>query len=301
MSSNNQPLVSCLIPFYNHNHFIKRTLDSILEDTYSNKEIIIINDGSSDKDDSSITTWISSHKDQIKINYISRKNIGLTKTLNELIGIAKGKYIVLCASDDYLINNTITNRVAILEKNPHKLLLLSDAIVVDNNNNKTHNSSLTELYTADLEKYYSDDGLKEEIINQWSIAGATHLINKDLYDKVGLYNEDLIVEDFDFFLRVSAKNYILFDNQQVSAYRQHETNVSNDKEKEYKMKKDLYNAASTHLNLFQEPHKTMLLDKVNYYNALVKREESFSKQLKKRTKKFRYKIKDLFRKRKKNV
>ena len=56
--STKQPLVSFIIPFYNHNHFVKQTLDSILDDTYSNKEIIIINDGSPDPNDDNITKWI---------------------------------------------------------------------------------------------------------------------------------------------------------------------------------------------------------------------------------------------------
>lgn len=295
MTTNNIPLVSILIPYYNHNNFIQYTLNSILEDTYQNKEIIIINDGSTIKDDSNITKWIDKHKSKINIKYMSRKNLGVTKTLNELISLSSGKYILLCASDDYLINDTISHRISILEKNPSKLMLLSDAIVVDNNNNKLYDSSLSGLYNANLDKYTKDDGLKEEIIKNWSVAGATHLINKELYNKVGLYNENMIVEDFDFFLRVVAKNYILFYNQKVSAYRQHDTNVSNDKEKEFLMKKDILSASSTHIKLFDEPYKGMLENQINYYKAYVKKEESFLKKIQKKTKKARYKIKNLFK------
>jgi len=298
MPTDNLPLVSCAIPYYNHKEFITYTLDSIIQDTYPNKEIILINDGSSDKDDSCIIEWIEANKNKININYISRENRGLTKTLNELISLANGKYILLCASDDYLINNTITKRVELLEKNPQKLLLLSDAIVVDNDNKELYKSSLSQLYKADLDAYKNDESLKKEIITNWSIAGATHLINKKLYDEIGLYNEELIVEDFDFFLRAVAKDYILFYNEQVSAYRQHETNTSSDTTKTLRIKQDIYNSAMKHLHLFEEPYKTMLLDLANSYLNAIQREKSFLKKLKKRTKKFRYKIKNLFKKNK---
>jgi Glycosyltransferases involved in cell wall biogenesis len=105
MNTNKLPLVSILIPFYNHNHFIKQTLDSIKEDTYENKEIIIINDGSSNPEDSNITNWMQQHP-EIQTTYIKRENRGVTKTLNELIRMANGDYILPCASDDYFIENT---------------------------------------------------------------------------------------------------------------------------------------------------------------------------------------------------
>jgi len=299
MNTTDKPLVSFIIPFYNHNHFVKKTLDSMFEDSYPNKEIIIINDGSSNKDDSNIQKWIKEHKDKIDITYVSRKNVGLTKTLNELISLAKGKYIVLCASDDYLINNTVTKRVEILQNNPDKLMVLSDAIVVDDDDNKVLESSLSELYTANKENYKTDDGLKHEIITNWSVAGATHLIDKKLFEEIGLYNEELIVEDLDFFLRAVAKDYIIFYDEKVSAYRQHDTNMSGNPKKALRMHQDLYKSVTTHSKLFNEKFKNLLLEKAVFYEEQIKhykREQSFSKQFKKRTQKFRHKIKNIFKK-----
>jgi glycosyltransferase involved in cell wall biosynthesis len=271
----------------------------MFNDSYPNKEIIIINDGSSNKDDSNITNWIEKHKDKIDIKYISRKNVGLTKTLNELISLSNGKYIVLCASDDYLINDTVTKRVELLQQNPDKLMVLSDAIVVDNNDKKIMDSSMSELYTANKENYKTDDGLKYEIITNWSIAGATHLIDKKLYEEIGLYNKNLIVEDWDFFLRAVAKDYILFYDEKVSAYRQHDTNLSSNPKKALRMHEDLYNSALKHLNLFDEKYKKLLLEKIEFYKEQIKhykREQSFSKQLKKKTRNIRHKIKNIFKK-----
>ena len=73
----NKPLVSFLIPYYNHKQYIGQTLDSILNDTYPNKEIIIINDGSTDTDISVINNWIERNNNILPINFISRENKGL--------------------------------------------------------------------------------------------------------------------------------------------------------------------------------------------------------------------------------
>jgi glycosyltransferase involved in cell wall biosynthesis len=176
MSTNDFPLVSVIIPFYNHNHFIKKTLDSILEDTYPNKEIIILNDGSSNPDDSNITNWIEQYKDTIEIRYIKRDNKGLTKTFNELIKMAYGEYILPCASDDYFINNTITKRVEILQENESKntLILLSDNIVVDDSGQLLYGSNLFEYRQVDIQKLVSAEGLKYSIISnvRFTIAFA---------------------------------------------------------------------------------------------------------------------------------
>jgi glycosyltransferase involved in cell wall biosynthesis len=298
MNTNNFPLVSVLIPFYNHNRFIKKTLDSILEDSYPNKEIIIINDGSTDPDDSNITHWIDKHKDSIKIIYTKRENKGLTKTFNELLKLSVGQYIVVCASDDYLINNTIAKRVELLEQveSQNKLILVSDNIVVDDHNKLLFTSNLFELRHTDIEKLSSDEGLKYSIIKQWSFAGPSWIANRRLFDEFGLYlDENLLVEDWDFFLRVVANNFALFYNEKVSAYRWSPKNSNRNDAFTKKLKEDLRQTALKNSVLFDEPYKQWLLD---YYNAEEDKGIQYwikyinpIRYIRTRTKPWRYKLK----------
>ena len=148
MNLSNKPLVSVIIPYYNHNRFVKKTLDSILEDTYPNKEIIIINDGSTELDSSNLENWIDTNRNFINIIYKKRTNKGITKTLNEMINLSSGKYIALIASDDYFINNTFSKRVDILENNKTKLMLVADAIVVDDDGKLLFQSAMFEQRKA---------------------------------------------------------------------------------------------------------------------------------------------------------
>jgi len=276
MNLDSQPLVSILIPFYNHNHFIKFTLDSILEDTYPNKEIIIINDGSSNPDDSNIVSWIKEHKDKISITYIQRENRGVTKTLNELITLSKGRYIVISASDDYLINNTLQKRVQLLQENPHKLLLLSDNIVVNDNGEQIYGSNLFEYRKSKKKNYTNENKLKQTIITRWSAAGACFMVNKKIYKEIGNYDETLIVEDWDFFLRAVAKNLILFYDEKVSAYRLHDNNTINNPNVALKMNQNQAFVARKNLHLFSFPYNIYLFRRyIKYMIKVRKREEKF--------------------------
>jgi glycosyltransferase involved in cell wall biosynthesis len=268
MNTNKLPLVSILIPFYNHNHFIKQTLDSIKEDTYENKEIIIINDGSSNPDDSNILKWVNEHP-EVKVQYIKRENKGLTKTLNELIDLARGEYILVCASDDYLINNTINSRIAILKNKPEKMILISDNIVVDNESQVISNSNLFEFRRKGKKtNYFTDNGLKKELIGRWALAGPCFLAKKEIYTTIGKYDESLIIEDWDFFLRAAAKNLILFYDAKVSAYRIHENNTIKNPDISLRMYENHIFVAKKNLKLFTFPFNLYLMRR--YIKHLIK-------------------------------
>lgn len=221
------PLVSVIIPAYNHQQYITYTLNSVLDDTYSNKEIIVINDGSKDDTDSVITEWKRMHDNEIQITYISRENKGICATLNDLIGLAKGKYIIVIASDDILYGNTITQRVNILEKNEinGKLVLIGDALVIDENNNIIGPSSM-EMNKGNKDKFKTNKGILEEMITKPSTVGAISLINKSIYNIIGLYPEDSYVEDWFFYQRAAGLKAILFWDHPVSLYRVHSSNMS---------------------------------------------------------------------------
>lgn len=84
------PLVSVLIPAFNHARFVQRCLDSVLEDPYPSKEIVIINDGSSDDTGEQIAAWIALHGHRVPVQFVQRSNRGVAATLNELALRARG-------------------------------------------------------------------------------------------------------------------------------------------------------------------------------------------------------------------
>jgi len=258
----NKALVSFLIPYFNHKQYVGQTLDSILNDTYPNKEVIIINDGSTDTDVGVINDWISMNSKILPIKFISRENKGITKTFNELARTSKGKYIVFCASDDYLINNTIKDRVSILENNQEKMVLIADTTVVDSNSKIIHKSSLDDWLPHKLsnkKNYFSDEGLAYEIINRWKLNGPCSMMNKKLFIESGGYDEALFLEDWDFYLRAAAQKSIIYYDQKVAAYRVHRKNFSS--KSKLKLTYSLYLSAKKSYPLFSNPYKKQLFIK----------------------------------------
>lgn len=278
---NNYPLISIIIPYYNHNNFVEKTLDSVLEDPYPNKEIIIINDGSTENDSSNLLTWIDENGNNIKIIYKKRENKGITKTINELITLASGQYIALIASDDYFINGTFGKRVKFLQQHPDKLMLVSDAMVVDDDGNLLFESAMFEQRGAKKKRYFSNHRLKKEIITRWSVVGPTGFIDRRLFDIVGNYDENLMIEDWDFYLRVAAKNLLIFFDEKVAAYRWHASNMSKNKESEYKRDLCLCQTLQKNIKNFSFPYNFLVWKKTHKCFQKLKQHKNNEKDDKK--------------------
>lgn len=219
--SESTPLVSVLIPLYNHAAYISRCLDSILEDGYPCVEIIIIDDGSKDNSAALAGQWRSENKaDAVtRFELITRPNKGLTKTLNELVSLASGKYIALLASDDYLLPGGITARLEYLQSNLHKLAVFGDCIVVNEQGEQTHASGIADLYGGHIDCLVNDDLLATELIFNWCVPGPGFMATAKMYNMIGLYDESLTIEDWDMYLRIVATGKLGFVSSPVAAYR----------------------------------------------------------------------------------
>ncbi|MDX1696671.1 MAG: glycosyltransferase [Thiohalobacterales bacterium] len=224
MTDSQLPLITVRIPAYNHERYVRRALDSVLEQRYPNLEIVIIDDGSTDATAARIREWIDQHGDEIDIRFISRENRGISATLNELIQLSNGEYLVGLASDDYLTPDSISIRYEYLASHPDKQAVIGDVTVVDENGELLHDSGLSGLHTANKENYLTDRGLKKEIIQNWSVPGSSIMVRRELHDMIH-FDERLQFEDRDFYLKMIAGNLLGFVDRKVSCYRVHGRNA----------------------------------------------------------------------------
>lgn len=111
---NNKILISVVLPVYNAENYLPDAIESILNQTYSNLELIIINDGSTDESLNIMKQWYE--KDQ-RIKIISRENKGLIYSLNEGINIAKGEFIARMDADDISLPTRLEKQLAYLTQN----------------------------------------------------------------------------------------------------------------------------------------------------------------------------------------
>ena len=215
--------ISFLIPSYNHSSYITYTLDSIFADAESlDYEIIIIDDGSTDESKHKIESWRELHSNvDLKVTY--RENRGLCATLNELVCKASGEIVRLCASDDAIYAGSSLDILNTFEVS-EALVLVGDALVIDGSNHIASHSAIQQ-HGGDVSKMLTPDGLKREIVSNWSIPGPCFAMRRQIYSVVGYYSEDLLVEDWDFFLRVSALSTMQFVEGYFSYYRVHDLNA----------------------------------------------------------------------------
>lgn len=216
-------LVSILIPLYNHSSYIKRCLDSILEDGYPRIEIIITDDGSSDDSVALAQQWYAEQETGRieRFELESRPNKGVTRTVNELITKAHGDCLVMLASDDYLLPGGIAARLEYFRSHPTKLAVFGDCIVVDGSGKKSHDSGIADLYSGHIENLICEDLLALELIFNWCVPGPGFMAYRKLFDQIGFYDENLTVEDWDLYLRIAARSLLGFIPVPVAAYRYH--------------------------------------------------------------------------------
>ncbi len=197
ISNEQTPLVSVVLPVYNAQGTIGRAVESILEQTFSNFELLIINDGSTDH-----TSRILSGFNDPRLFILSQKNKGLVRSLNRGIGSARGKYIARMDADDMSLPERLEKQVSFLAKNP------SYAVV---------GTATKVIYEDGKEKIRyrpsSTAAIRKNIVRICPFTHSSVMIRKSVFDRVGLYDcsmdgsKALLVEDYDLWVRILAAGY----------------------------------------------------------------------------------------------
>lgn len=207
----NKPLVSIIIPVYNGEDYVKEAIDSALNQTYDNKEIIVVNDGSFDKTE---TICLKYGK---KIKYFSKENGGVSTALNLAIKKASGEYISWLSHDDLYYPNKIEDEVKIANNNT---IIYSDYDLIDENGNNIGNIILPH------EKLENKNSLP---LMKGLINGITLLIPKKAFIDCGEFNIDLkCTQDYDMWFRMLTKGYnFVHLEQSLASSRQHRNQTTN--------------------------------------------------------------------------
>lgn len=215
MQDMNVPLVSVILPVYNSEKFIREAVQSILDQTYANFELLIFNDASTDG------TWdlLKSFEDpRIKL-FNSDTNVGYLMHLNEGIRIAKGKYLARMDADDISLNERFKEQVDFLENN-EDVGVCGTAIEIFGDRNKTYVPS---------EKH---DDILFDLLLFSPIVHPSVMIRRSILDE----NEILYDQDFytaeDYHLWVRLSNITKFHNlsKVLLKYRWYGGNISNTKQ-----------------------------------------------------------------------
>lgn len=245
------PLVSVLLPVYNSEAYVAGSIESILNQTYSDFEFIIINDGATDNS----LSIISSFTDE-RIRIINNsKNIGLVESLNKGIDFARGKYIARMDADDISLPNRFKQQVNYLEHNPSASVLATRVALINADGELTG-------YWGDDTEFVKSDLIRKGTAFTNRIAHPSVMVRADLLKKYKYNNYQKGSEDWDLWLRILADKHQIHKLDEVLLhYRIHqESTMTGEKKK-----------VSLHLRLINTKGKFLLhqLPKINSYFFLV--------------------------------
>ncbi len=208
------PLVTVIIPSYNHATYIGAAIDSVIHQTYQNIQLIVIDDGSGDGSVELIARLAAQHG----FHFEAQANIGLSRTLNKALGLAQGQYICTFGSDDIMLLDKIEKQVRFMEQHPHIAACGGNQLVIDSDGIVVAKRQAFRRYTElDFDDLFVD--------RKPVIPASSAMIRKSVIDAEGGYDPDIKLEDLYLWLKLTSKGYkIACLNDVLIYYRKHASN-----------------------------------------------------------------------------
>lgn len=237
-----KPLVSVLMPAYNHQNYVQEAIESIINQTYENIELIVIDDGSSDD------TWekIQEIKQRCEKRFVrvalqTKENEGTCATLNKMLDLAQGEFVYPIASDDKAKPQAIEKEVDFLAKHKDYALVVGDDEIVDSSGTLCYwdykQNIVYDKYKADfttfaeLLKCRRDDFGSYDRLYQGNHIPNGYLIRKSIFDKIGKFTREAPLEDWWLMLQIAKYAKMKFLDEILYSYRWHSSNTIKDREK----------------------------------------------------------------------
>ena len=207
-------LVSVVIPCYNAEKYLVESIDSIINQSYTNLEIICIDDCSTDNTLNLLN--IIAEKDSRLVILHNSENLKISKTLNRGIEYAHGAYIARMDADDISLPTRIEKQVDFLERNPHIDICGTSCEIIDINKNV-----IGKLYYL-----LNSEEIKAMLLFESGFAHPTVMFRKRIYEVIGGYSDSMPIEDFEYWIRIAKNNAMANLPHILLLYRWHGNNVS---------------------------------------------------------------------------
>ncbi len=244
MDKKNNHLVSVLMPAYNHARFIKPSIDSVINQTYQNIELLIVDDGSTDETFEVIKEYSLKCSERfIRFENFYQENHGTCYTLNRLLDMARGEYVLLLASDDILADNAIEEEVFVLDENADISLVVGVNKIIDSDGkvcfwDKDRNIVYEEVNARwkDFSHFISDTtgvnfydanqfGRYDELLKCNHIANG-YLIRRSIFDLIGNFTTQAPLEDYWLMLQIAKYSKMYHIPNTTFYYRWHANNTA---------------------------------------------------------------------------
>ena len=229
------PLVTVICLCYNHEKYVKAALESVLFQTYSAVELLIVDDASQDKSVQKIQEFMQelpqyleaftdktlrAKRQEFSMEFIQNTlNRGNCTAFNQALKLAKGKYIIDLAADDMLLDDRITEQVEIFETlDESYAVVFSNTLDIDPNGSAlryhypVNDQGKTKVNVPSGDVYVN-------ILKAYFISTPSMMMKKSVLDELGGYDEKLSYEDFDFWVRASRKYKFYYQDEVTTQKR----------------------------------------------------------------------------------
>ncbi|KJR45344.1 Glycosyltransferase [Desulfosporosinus sp. I2] len=212
------PKVSVVIPTYNHARYLPYALDSVINQSYANLEVIVIDDGSTDGTAEVVKPYRS------KVNYIYKANGGTPSALNLGLSVVTGKYICWLSADDALMEDKVSKQVGLMESDPGLGFSYTSFMVID--------AIGSQQYDVNSAYYHSKQEMVTKLMEGCFINGSSVMMNSSALKVVGNFDEGLPqAHDYDLWFRFLRHYSCGFLAEPLLAYRWHGENMSQNPDK----------------------------------------------------------------------
>lgn len=197
-----QPLISVVIPAYNHERFIGSAMDSVLGQSCQDFELIVVNDGSTDRTEEVVLGYKDS-----RIRYFYQENQDAFNTINRGISLARGTYIAILNSDDIFDINRLQSLVDHSQRH-QKLCVFSDVVAIDDENNEFSDPAFgwNKWHKNNRDFYFSCNDLYTAFLHgNFMVTTSNLFMTRTAVAEVGPFCSLRYLHDYDFIFRMIAR------------------------------------------------------------------------------------------------
>jgi len=203
-------LVSIILPVYNAELFVHEAIDSVLKQTYNHFELIVIDDCSQDKSSEILKKFQES--DLRIIIHQNHQNLGVVKSLNIGLDLARGKFIARIDADDIWFPDKLRKQIQYLEKHENILMLATSKLNMNEDGSVRNNDIYPRIYT------YQD--ICKNILKRNIFCHSSVVFHKKVIDHIGKYNESFInSEDYEYWIRIISQGEVEILEEPLVYYR----------------------------------------------------------------------------------
>lgn len=196
MHTDTSQTVSVLIPAFNHERYVKQCIESVLNQTHQDVELLFCDDASVDQTYAKAMALKETSQIKMKV-FRNEKNRGICATLNFLLSHAEGNWVSLLASDDFYYPDFIKENLKNTIKTKNEIIAVHSAVDIVNENGEVIETSKRKM--PPIEQY----AFKKKVLRSGHVYAPTFFTSKKVYDLIGGFDETLLAEDLDLHLRVA--------------------------------------------------------------------------------------------------